>query len=73
MWTKIANYSISMREVATTFFYKDSTGKTTFLRGGVDSSSIIRDLHRYDPERSISVAKGLTLKVRIFGVLFLLL
>ena len=45
MWTKFVNYSISMREVATTFFYKDSTGKTTFLRGGVDSTSVIRDLH----------------------------
>ena len=45
MWTKFANYSISMREVATTFFYKDSTGKTTFLRGGFDSSPIIWDLH----------------------------
>ena len=44
MWPKFGNYSISMREVIITWiFKKDLTRKTIFLRGALDSSSVIWD------------------------------
>ena len=43
MWPKSGNSSMSMREVIRISIYKDLTRKTTFLKGGLASSSIIRD------------------------------
>ena len=42
---KFGNSSPSMREVIVTSIYKDLARKTTFLRGGLGSSSIICDWH----------------------------
>ena len=42
---KFGNSSPSMREVIVTSIYKDLARKTTFLRGGLGSSSIICDCH----------------------------
>ena len=45
MWSKFDNYSISMKEVSQSQFYKDLTRKTAFLRGSFGSSSIIWEWH----------------------------
>ena len=42
---KFGNSSPSMTEVIVTSIYKDLTRKTTFLWGGLGSSSIICDWH----------------------------
>ena len=43
MWPKFGNPSTSMKEVIVTSIYKDLNRKKAFLRGGLDSSSIMWD------------------------------
>ena len=45
MWPKFGNYSILWGKLSQPQFYKDLTRKPAFLRGGLGSSSIIRDWH----------------------------
>ena len=57
MWPNFDNYSISMKEVSQSQFYKDLTRKTAFLRGSLGSSSIIWEWHQLQTGNFTPVSK----------------